>query len=567
MEKEVSKTFQMNEAAANAGRDIFKNVLEEESKRPMELQEELIMTLLRDNQDTEYGKKYDFASIKTIEDYQKKVPVITYDDIAEYIERMKEGEKNLLTVYPFDHMNETSGTVGVPKYIPMTDKQSQVFMKYNYHYLNGLKAELLDNEWFNGRTFCTSEGNYTRLPSGITLGCASSKMAETVGGLDAFDKMMQVLYTSPVEATAPNEGTDTKYIHMRFAVADSSITGIVTGFYSMVTHMLQYFADNYEMFINDIEQGTIDESVRMPDDVKEKLLSKIQPMPERAAELREIFKDGADFPFLHLVWPKLKYISGVGAASFSIYSEKLRDRFGKLINIYSGITASEGLWSVPVGLDNPNSMLTAGSAFMEFLPVEAGDDFSKAVTMDKVEEGGIYELIVTNPSGFYRYRMSDAVKVTGFKNKTPLVQFMYRVNKTINLIAEKTTEAAIDVTVRNTAEKIGFPLSDYCVYPDPDCSPNKYVFLIEPDVEGSVKDMEELARVIYDELSIANPVFKECVEEGDLQKPEVHLLQPETSLLYRDMMIYKGSSPSQLKPVHVISNERQRKFFFGLIED
>ena len=567
MNSENSKTLMMNQQSAEAGRGVFKEVLEEESKRPMELQEELLFSLLQDNKDTEYGKKYDFASIDSIEAYQKQVPVITYDNIAEYIERMKEGGKDLLTAYPFDHMNETSGTVGVPKYIPMTNKQTQVFMKYNYHYLSGIKAELLDPAWLKGRTFCTAEGNYTTLPSGITIGCASSKMAETVGGLDAFDNMMRAIFTSPIEATAPNEGTDTKYIHLRFALMDKEITGIVTSFYSMVTHLLQYFADNYEMFINDIEMGTIDDSVRIPDDVREKLLKKIEPMPERAAELREIFKDGADFPFLHAVWPNLMYIGGVGAASFSIYSDKIRDRFGKLTNLYSGITASEGLWSVPIEMDNPNSMLAAGSAFMEFLPVEAGDDFSQAVTMDKLEVNKIYELIITNLSGFYRYRMSDAVKVTGFKNKTPLVQFMYRVNKTINLIAEKTTEAAIDATVRNTAEKMGFALSDYCVYPDPDTSPNKYVFLIEPAVEGSIKDMDALAKTIYDEISVANPVFRECVEEGDLQKPEVHLLQPETALLYRDMMIFKGSSASQLKPVHVISNEIQRRFFFELSEN
>ncbi len=49
--------------------------------------------------------------------------------------------------------------------------------------------------------------------------------------------------------------------------------------------------------------------------------------------------------------------------------------------------------------------------------------------------------------------------------------------------------------------------------------------------------------------------------------PEVYFLQPETSLLYRDMMVYRGSSLNQLKPVRVIMNERQRKFFFALRQE
>lgn len=49
------------------------------------------MKLLNGNKDTEYGKKYDFANIHSVEDYQKKVPVVVYDDLAPYLERMMDG--------------------------------------------------------------------------------------------------------------------------------------------------------------------------------------------------------------------------------------------------------------------------------------------------------------------------------------------------------------------------------------------------------------------------------------------------------------------------------------------
>ena len=569
----VNLTLMANKGSAEAGRSVYLSVVNDESKKPMELQESFLMQLIRDNENTEIGKKYGFKDIHSIQEYRDKVPVCIYDDIAPYIERMKDGEKNVLTAYEFNHMNTTSGTVGNPKYIPMTDRQTQIFMKYNFLYLNGLKAELLPPEWMEGKIFCTSEGNYSTLDNGITVGCASAKNAEVLkkGGDGAGNaaQMMRAIYTSPVEAMVPEPGTDTKYLHMRFALAEKNITGMVSSFYNMLAHLFQYLADNYEMLIDDIEKGTIDESVKMSDEVRESVLAQIKPEPERAAELREAFAEGVDKPFLKKVWPNLIYLNGAGGDGLAVYDKKIKERFsGDLVhNLYAGVTSSEGLWSVPAGIDTLDNILAAGSAFMEFLPVEAGDDFSQLVLMDELEVGKIYELIVTTANGFYRYRMSDAVKVTGFLNKTPLVQFMFRVNKTISVALEKTTEMALDKTVFDTADELGFTLSDYCVYPNSDVSPGRYDFLIEPGVEGTGVSIEELKESIYKHLCEANPRYGYAVDHDQLTKPEVLILQPETGLLYRDMMVYRGANPSQLKPVHVISNERQKKFFFGLVEE
>ncbi|MBR4754980.1 MAG: GH3 auxin-responsive promoter family protein, partial [Lachnospiraceae bacterium] len=93
-----NRTLFANDNNSKQGLEVWKE-FQEETKRPMELTTELLMKLIDDNKDTEYGKKYDFASIKTIEDYQKKVPVVVYDNLAPYLERMMDGERNLLTAY------------------------------------------------------------------------------------------------------------------------------------------------------------------------------------------------------------------------------------------------------------------------------------------------------------------------------------------------------------------------------------------------------------------------------------------------------------------------------------
>lgn len=566
---ETNKTYLAYEQSAKQGLEVYK-AFEDETKRPMELTTELLMKLLDDNKDTEYGKKYDFANIHSIEDYQKKVPVVVYDDIAPYLERMMEGERNILTAYKYDHFNETSGTVGVPKVVPMTDEQSDVFAKYNNMYMYGMMYDKLDHDWMKGRGFCTSSGTCRTLDSGLTVGEASAKMADYIkGGRDALDAMIRTLYTSPLEGLNPEDGIDTKYIHTRFALMEREVRGMVTGFYSVIVLFLRYIEDNYELLIHDIETGTISEDVNLPENVRESLLKKIEPMPERAAELREAFKDGTDTPWVKKVWPRFTYLCGAGGDGFEIYDKQIKEHYTGpgINNIYSGVTASEGLWSVPAGINDFDSILAPCAAFVEFLPVEEGDDFSKCVTMDKLEEGKVYELIITNLSGFWRYRMSDAVKVTGFKNKTPKIQFMYRVNRTINLAEEKTTEKALQVAVEKTAEELGIDLADFTVYPNTDITPNRYDFLIEPRKEVTSFDMEALRESIFKNLCEANPVYFDCYDDHWLDKPEVYFLQPETSILYRDMMVYNGSSMNQLKPVRVIMNERQRKFFYALRQE
>ena len=350
---------------------------------------------------------------------------------------------------------------------------------------------------------------------------------------------------------------------------DKEVRGIVTGFYSVIVVFLRYIEDNLELLIRDIETGTISDDIEMPDSVRESLLKKIEPMPERAAELREAFKDGPGTPWVKKVWPHFTYMTGAGGDGFEVYDRLIKKHFtgGGVSNIYAGITASEGLWSVPAGIDDFDSILAPGAAFVEFLPVEAGDDLSQCVTMDKLEAGRVYELIITNLSGFWRYRMRDAVKVTGFCNKTPKVQFMYRVDRTINLVAEKTTEKALQVTVEKTCQEMGIDLADFSVYPNTDVTPNRYDFLIEPMHEITKFDMEALKERIYKNLCEANQYITDYFDNHKLAKPEVLFLQPETSLLYRDMMVYMGASMSQLKPVRVIMNERQRKFFFGLLQE
>ena len=467
-------------------------------------------------------------------------------------------------------MNRTSGTTGEPKFIPLTDEQTEVFMKYESQYMQGILDKYLDPSWVEGKFFSLVEGKHTTLDSGITAGAASSIIADTLkGDLEPYSSLFNALYTSPPEAMIPDPDIDTKYIHLRFAIAERNIVGISSSLYSLIVVFMTYLYDNYELLIDDIEKGTIDSSIVLPDDVRESLLNKIEPMPERAEELREIFKNGQDIPFMPLIWPKLQYVVGIGTGDLACYDRILKERFhgGKIHSIYTGVQSSECLWSVSRGIDDVNSILVPDSSFMEFLDLDYGDDFSRCVTIDELEVGKIYQLIVTSLVGFYRYRLSDSVKVTGFYNKTPTIEFMYRVNTTINMAAEKTTEEMLKRAVEETLDEFDLALRDYEVFPDFSAVPGQYVVMIETDDEKRFSiSREELSKVFLEKLCDINLEFKVRYEIDYLQAPDVYFEKPGAQILFKEKMDAQERGGSQFKPVHIIRTSEQKEFFLNLRE-
>ncbi len=564
-EQEKQQTLQANLQNARDGVQAFEEALEE-TTHPMEVQQNVLFTILNDNKDTEYGKKYGFADIHTIEEYQKAVPVSPWSHFEPWVDRMLEGEQNILTVYPFDHFTTTSGTSGRPKHIPYTVQHENNFAKYNSACGNGLLTKAIGTEWCEGRAFSPTSGEIFTLPSGYTEGHTPAKIVERLGGKENADLALRTVLTSPVEATVLEPGKDTHYIHCRFALEDRDVTGINVMYYSWLLNMLEYIDKEYEMLIDDIEKGTISEKVSMPADCRESLLKKIKPMPERAAELREVFKDGPSLQYLPKIWPNLKYIFGTKGGSFATYDRTLREKYtGEgLTRIYYGVTATEGMFSMPVEVDSADSVICPGSLFIEFLPIDANNDFSQIVTLDKVEVGRAYEFIITNFAGLYRYRMSDSAEIVGWYNKTPLIKFIGRVDKSVNISGEKIPESDIEQVVEKVSKEVGMPIFDFCVYPD--YEEKRYRFLIEP-----LEYTSFIPRIFADRLQkeMENNSEKYMVLTHGmkaLQPLSVQRLQRYTCLLHTEIQEYKGASMNTIKPVHVITKEAQEKFFRTMVE-
>lgn len=532
------------------------------TKNPMAVQTKLLMELLETNKDTEYGKKYGFSEIKSIEEYQQKLPLTEYDDYAEYIDRMvNNSERNLISSNDPVWYNKTSGTVGVPKKIPYSERTKGWFDRYSLLYQSGLLFRHLGEEYYGGRVLnlIRCGNNIKRLPDGIPFGPISE------AGMQRFRENWSMFFPNPAESVFAGKGTDVRYLSARYSLCDKELNNITCTFTGFLMDFCRYVEKHWEIIVNDIEKGTIDESVELPEELRASLTEGLEPMPERAAELRSIFEKGFDTPFMPLVWPKLRYVVGGASAGFARYTNEVRERYlgMDVAFYYRGVSASEGIFSVPIDIAAHESSLIPDSLFYEFIPVDEED--AVPVTMDKLEVGKKYELVISNHSGFYRYRMKDVLLVTGFHNATPMVEFQYRIDKTVSLMGEKTTEMALRVAAENTAKECGFLLVDNSVYPDTD--ELRYVYIMEIDRVPKELTEDQIRSCLEKNLALVNPSYGDKVKNGLIKPAGLLFSQPETYALYKDMMLMKGNSIAQLKPVTVIGNEMQRKFFFALTGD
>src|SRR5688572_9028586 len=96
---------------------------------PRAAQERILFRYLLDNADTAFGRRHGFTLIRSVADYQARVPLSTYDDFAPYVDRIRAGEAGVLTREPVRRLVPSSGSTRAEKLIPYTDTLAREFRR------------------------------------------------------------------------------------------------------------------------------------------------------------------------------------------------------------------------------------------------------------------------------------------------------------------------------------------------------------------------------------------------------------------------------------------------------
>lgn len=426
-------------------------------KNPLSVQWAFLEKLLRRHEDTDFGRRYRFASIRSIRDYQERVPIHTWEGIAPYVEEVKQG--NVSALFPSSEkiimFAVTSGTTGKPKYIPVTKASYRFYRRYWDHHMSLV-----------GRVPWTADGNFLYFPGDPEEGYFGNIPygAITARAYAQQNVLWRSLYPYSYQVCRIKDYALRYYTIMRLAV-EKRITVMGVANPSTVVTCFSVARDRAEDIIRDVRDGVLRDAEKMPEAFARPLLNKLRPNLQRANELTRIYEETGDFlPRHYWNWPLT--ISCFAAGPLKFYLRQLEHYHDKLYIFDAGLLASEGRLSFPVDLfkDQPGCCLTIESNFFEFIPEDEIDNIDPTIlTLDQCEIGKRYFVIITNYSGLYRYHISDLVEVTGFYGRVPLITFCNKGMHCSSITGEKLTEFQVTESVRKAGEKVGYWLDDFVV--------------------------------------------------------------------------------------------------------
>ena len=391
MDRKVIKM--VNEARWGDGHKV-RTRLEDITYNPMRSQEEFVMRMMRENARTEYGRAHNFKGIRSIEEFRNALPLTTYDDYADYISRIANGEKNVLTAYLTESMSLLDGIKLLP--------QSRWSVQASYDYSFCAAFYLAGNHGFlnDGMTLNLINGSAERLPSGLYV---RNMLSHLLVKREAGNVQANVI---PLDIASAAHHTDILYLQALYALSQQDLALAICEHYDDMVELLRYVEKHWPRLAEDIDKGN----------------TIVQSDPERANAIREIMETHhIGTQMVEQLWPALHCVLVYDVDHLSASFELLRTYCGSDVHfVFTGIGSPVGTFSAPLNLDDPQTVLIPDSVFYEFKPKDVRG-YSRLLTLDQLEIGRSYELVVTTLSGLYRYKTKKTFLVVGRYHDTPTV--------------------------------------------------------------------------------------------------------------------------------------------------
>lgn len=161
--------------------------------------------------------------------------------------------------------------------------------------------------------------------------------------------------------------------------------------------------------------------------------------------------------------------------------------------------------TIPLADGTPSGVLDVTSHYFEFLPEEEAESPNPvAVAAHEVQEGRTYYILPTTAYGLYRYQIYDLVRVTGFYNSTPLVEFLNKGAYVANITGEKLSEHHVTHGMEQVLRELDLCLTTYSVAPCWDDEQPYYGLFVERGDLPSVEAGQRLAEALDQRLMRLN---------------------------------------------------------------
>ena len=380
-------------------------------KYPHDVQNELLLNLIQRSKYTEIGKKYDFSSVLTYQQFADRVPVSTYEDLEPMIERSRRGENNIFWAEPIKWFAKSSGTTNAKsKFIPVSADALE-----NCHYKAGKDMLCLylnnneDSQLFTGKSLRLGGSKELYEDNNTVFGDLSAILIDNLPFWAEFSS------TPSNKVSLMNEWNE----KMKAIVKETKNEN-VTSLVGVPSWLL--------VLLNNVLNDT------------------------GANNLLEI-------------WPNAE-VYFHGGISFDPYRDQYRKLFpSDSFKFYENYNASEGFFAIQDrnNADDMLLMLDYG-IFYEFIPMDAfGTSKQKTVSLADVEMGKNYAIVITTNSGLWRYLIGDTVRFTSLSPYR--IRITGRTKHHINVFGEELMIENTDKALAKTANEFNVDIVEYTVAP------------------------------------------------------------------------------------------------------
>ena len=381
-------------------------------KYPLEVQKDLFFELIDTAKDTEFGRKYFFRNIQNLDDFKKNVPIQSYDSLKEYIDRIREGEQNILWPSEIKWFAQSSGTTaGRSKFIPIS------------------KESLEQCHFKGGKDIMSIYLNH--FPNSIALEGKSM----VIGGSSSINSYQAKSHYGDLSAI---------------------IIENLPFWFNLVKTPSKAIAlhPNWEEKID-----------RMAEIVSKENVSNLSGVPSWNLILLQKILEITGKENILEVWPNLElYIHG------GVNFEPYRKQYQKLIpsdkmQYLETYNASEGFFGIQDEMNSDEMLLMLDyGIFYEFLPMEElGKENARTLQLEEVSLDTNYAIIITTNAGLWRYMIGDTIKFTSLNPFR--IKLSGRTKYFINIFGEELIEDNANQAIKKASLETNSSVKEYLVAP------------------------------------------------------------------------------------------------------
>ncbi len=485
---------------------------------PAQVQARRLLRLLQKNAHTAYGRKHGFATLSSPREYQRAVPIVDYDSLTPWIDRVAAGESAVLTQAPVRMFERSGGSTAATKLIPYGQDLLADFSAATHPWLFDL---------------------YRRMPGLIgtrsywSLSPVAQKKQRTAGGLPIG-----------IEDDTEYFGPVARYALGRMMAVPSSVAHCAdmdSWRLETLRHLLGAadlgFISVWSPTFLTLLMGALRE--RLP------ILLPALPPARRDEINRGLDREGALVG--EAIWPQLHCISCWMDGIAGEFAAPLRRWFPRTPFQAKGLLATEGVVSFPYG-DERGGVVAVTSHFLEFVDLDKPD--RTPLLAHELRTNGQYSPILSTGGGLYRYQLKDVVECVGHQMATPLIRFVGKLDNVSDTCGEKINARQVEKGLAEATRTLGITCDVALlapVWPNGTSAPIHYCLFVDAETDDTT--LAKLAVLVEDEL-LQGHAFRYARDLGQLGPMHFARIRGGPAVV-QDTLVRAGRRAGDIKPTHL----------------